>query len=148
MLPLPHTLRDLCGQVKLMIQPPQSSPELLSTRDRNNAKPIRPASDQLILEITNRLAQEFQPENIFLFGSHAWGTPHADSDIDILIIVSTSDLSPSKRSTLAYRCLRDIPYPLDILVKTRQEIEKYAQVPLSLEHQILMKGRCLYGQQK
>jgi uncharacterized protein len=131
-----------------MIQPHQSSPELLSTCDRSDANPIPSSSDQLILEITNRLVQEFKPENIFLFGSHAWGTPHADSDLDILIIVSTSDLSPSKRSTLAYRCLRDIPYPLDILVKTRKEIEKYAQVPLSLEHQILMNGRCLYGQQK
>jgi uncharacterized protein len=101
---------------------------------------------ELLSKITNRLVQLFEPESIFLFGSHAWGTPHADSDLDLLVIVSASDLSSSKRSTLAYRHLRDIPYPLDILVKTRQDIAKFAQVASSLEYQILSKGKCLYGQ--
>jgi len=101
--------------------------------------------EQLLLNITNRLVKEFKPENIFLFGSHVWGNPHADSDLDLLVIITRSDLSPSKRSSSAYRCLRDILYPLDILVKTRKEIEKFSQVPISLEHQILHRGRCLYG---
>lgn len=102
-------------------------------------------TEQLLSDITNRLVNEFRPENIFLFGSHVWGTPHKDSDLDLLVIITDSNYSPSKRSSVAYRCLRDIPYPLDILVKTRKEIEKFAQIPISLEHQILNKGRCLYG---
>jgi uncharacterized protein len=101
--------------------------------------------EQLISDVTNRLVKEFNPENIYLFGSHVWGTPNADSDLDLLVIVSSSDISSSKRSSIAYRCLRDIPYPLDILVKTRQEVEKFSQVSSSLEHQILFKGKCLYG---
>jgi uncharacterized protein len=101
---------------------------------------------ELLPQITDRLVQLFDPETVLLFGSHAWGTPHADSDLDLLVIVSASDLSSSKRSTLAYRNLRDIPYPLDILVKTRQEIAKFSQVVSSLEYQILSKGKCLYGQ--
>ncbi len=105
-----------------------------------------PVVNRLISEITDRLVKEFNPENIFLFGSHVWGIPNADSDLDLLVILSNSDISSTKRSTLAYRCLRDIPYPLDILVKTREEVEKFAQVPQSLEHKILLKGRCLYGQ--
>jgi len=102
--------------------------------------------EQILLDITNRLVQEFSPENIFLFGSYVWGVPNIDSDLDLLIIVTDSEYSSSKRSSIAYRSLRDIPYPLDILVKTRKEIEKFAQIPISLEHQILHKGRCLYGQ--
>ena len=105
----------------------------------------RVSIDQLILEITNRLVKEFNPEKIFLFGSHAWGIPTKDSDLDLLVIVSNSDISSSKRSSIAYRCLRDIKYPLDILVKTRKEIERFSQVSLSLEHQILLRGKCLYG---
>ncbi len=101
--------------------------------------------EQLLSDITNRLVNEFRPENIFLFGSHVWGNPHKDSDLDLLIIVTDSNLSSSKRSAIAYRCLRDVPYPLDILVKTRKEIEKFAQIPMSLEHQILNRGKCLYG---
>lgn len=102
--------------------------------------------EQLLLDITNRLIKEFRPESIFLFGSHAWGTPHKDSDLDLLVIVTDSNITSSKRSSIAYRCLREIPYPLDILVKTRKEIEKFAQVPMSLEYQILHKGKSLYGQ--
>jgi uncharacterized protein len=101
--------------------------------------------EQLISNVTNRLVKEFNPENIYLFGSHVWGTPNADSDLDLLVIVSSSDISSSKRSSTAYRCLRDIPYPLDVLVKTRKEVEKFSQVSSSLEHQILFKGKCLYG---
>jgi uncharacterized protein len=99
---------------------------------------------ELLPQITDRLVQLFDPETVLLFGSHAWGTPHADSDLDLLVIVSASDLSSSKRSTLAYRHLRDIPYPLDILVKTRQEIAKFSQVVSSLEYEILSKGKYLY----
>jgi uncharacterized protein len=107
-----------------------------------------PSIEQLIIDITDRLVKEFNPENIYLFGSHVWGTPTADSDLDFLVIVSSSDISASKRSSIAYRCLRDIPYPLDILVKTRKEIEKFSQVSLSLEHHILIQGKCLYGRSK
>jgi uncharacterized protein len=121
----------------MVIQQPQITTEILSID--------RLSIDRLILEITSRLVKEFNPENIFLFGSHAWGTPNSDSDLDLLVIVSNSDISATKRSSIAYRCLRDIKYPLDILVKTRKEIEKFSQVSFSLEHQILLKGKCLYG---
>ncbi|MGZ8245255.1 nucleotidyltransferase domain-containing protein [Methylomagnum sp.] len=101
--------------------------------------------NQLIPEIVNRLIQQFQPESIFLFGSHAWGNPDSNSDLDLLVIVPQSDVSPTKRASIAYRCLRDIPYPLDILVRTPKEIDRFAQVPSSLEHQILSQGKRLYG---
>ena len=61
----------------------------------------RVSIDQLILEITNRLVKEFNPEKIFLFGSHAWGIPNKDSDLDLLIIVSNSDISSSKSKSLS-----------------------------------------------
>ncbi len=126
-----------------------NAPTVLSTTLIAQPESIDPFSsiaiEQLILDITARLVTEFNPENIYLFGSHVWGTPTADSDLDLLVIVSSSDISSSKRSSIAYRCLRDILYPLDILVKTRKEIEKFSQVSLSLEHQILSQGKCLYG---
>jgi predicted nucleotidyltransferase len=100
---------------------------------------------ETLKEITQRLVKEFSPERIFLFGSYAWGSPHKDSDLDLLVIVGTSEVSPAKRAARAYRCLRDIPYPLDIIVKTRHEIERFSQVPVSLEHKVLHQGTLLYG---
>ncbi len=88
---------------------------------------------------------EFRPERIFLFGSHVWGSPDKNSDLDFLIIVEESSLTPAKRATHVYRCLRDIPYPLDILVKTHKEAEKFSKVRAALEYKILNQGRLLYG---
>ncbi len=117
----------------------------LAVEQKQTSVGINHQIDQLIAKIVDRLIQQFEPESIFLFGSHVWGTPHADSDLDLLIIVSHSNLTPSKRSTVAYRCLRDIPYPLDIFVRTHQEIDKFKQFPMSLENQIISKGKCIYG---
>jgi len=84
-------------------------------------------------------------QNIILFGSHAWGTPEKDSDVDLLVIVSHSDLSPTQRAAQAYRCLWGISAPIDVLVKTRSEVERYRHVRASLERKMLEQGRVLYG---
>jgi predicted nucleotidyltransferase len=101
--------------------------------------------NQIIEKIKTRLVEEFRPEQIFLFGSYVWGIPHKDSDIDFLVIVKSSELSPTRRASFAYRCLRDIPFPLDILVKTQTEVQKFSEIPASLEHKILKHGKLIYG---
>ena len=53
----------------------------------------------LLDEAVKRLKKEFQPVEIYLFGSHAWGMPHDNSDVDIMVIVSESSEPPIKRSS-------------------------------------------------
>jgi len=66
----------------------------------------------LLEEITRRLVAEFRPEQIILFGSHAWGIPNEDSDVDLLVIVSHSDekrfsvQSGLKTAWIGYKSLR------------------------------------------
>jgi len=98
----------------------------------------------LLEELTRRLVAEFQPEQVILFGSHAWGTPGEDSDVDVLVIVSASDLTPTERAARAYRCLRGVQVPKDILIKTRAEAERYRHVPASLDSEIFERGEVLY----
>lgn len=98
----------------------------------------------LLEEITRRLVAEFEPEQIILFGSHAWGTPDEDSDVDLLVIVSESDLPPIKREVQAHRCLGGLMVSKDILVKTRAEVERFSHVYASLECEILERGKVLY----
>ncbi len=102
-------------------------------------------TSELIKKITHLLVAEFHPEKIILFGSHAWGQPDKNSDVDIMVIVHDSDLSPAKRSVLAHRCLRGLNIPKDIIVKTHAEIEKYRNVHASLECKVLEQGKVLYG---
>jgi predicted nucleotidyltransferase len=100
---------------------------------------------ELLQEMTQRLVTEFQPEQVILFGSHAWGTPNEDSDVDLLVIVSNSDEKPVQRAVRGHRCLRGLMVATDILVKTRAEVEKYRSVWASLERKMLEQGKILYG---
>jgi uncharacterized protein len=96
-------------------------------------------------EVICRLVDEFHPETIYLFGSHAWGTPETDSDIDLLVIVKTSRQKPIQRAVRAQRSLRGVKAPIDVLIKTRREFETYIPVKASLEAQIMREGKLLYG---
>ena len=101
-------------------------------------------SPVLLQEITNRLVDEFRPEEIILFGSHAWGEPDENSDLDLMVIISQSDLSPARRAMHAHRCLQGLNVSKDILVRTRAEVERFRHVRASLEYQVFDKGTVLY----
>ncbi len=102
-------------------------------------------NESTLNEITKRLIRELNPEQIILFGSYAWGSPTKDSDIDIFVIISKSDQPPAKRARNAHKCLRDLGISKDILVRTRQEVERCRHVKTSFESEILEKGKVLYG---
>ncbi len=96
-------------------------------------------------EVVRRLVDEFHPEVIYLFGSHAWGKPDAESDMDLLVIISKSRQKPIQRAVRAQRSLRGVKAAVDVLVKTRKEFERYTSVKASLEAQITREGKLLYG---
>jgi predicted nucleotidyltransferase len=102
-------------------------------------------STQFLNEITNRLVSALEPEQIFLFGSYAYGEPTEDSDIDLLVIISKSDEPRYRRARQAYKALRGIGIPKDILVMTRSEVELKASVANSLVNQVIRQGKLLYG---
>ena len=109
---------------------------------------MRPLSESPLEETTRRLVSEFNPEEVLLFGSHAWGEPNEESDVDLLVIVSRSEQSSTQRATRAYRCLRGTMIPLDIIVKTREEVERLRSVRASLVRRILEEGKVLYASGK
>ena len=101
-------------------------------------------SGKLIETITNRLVAEFQPEQVILFGAHAWGEPNAGSDVDLMAIVSHSDLSEYERALRRYACLSDLAIAKDVMVKTRSEFDFFREVRASLEYKIARHGKVLY----
>jgi uncharacterized protein len=94
--------------------------------------------------VTRRLVEEFDAEQVILFGSHAWGTPTDDSDVDLLVVVREDSAPASRRSQRAHRCLGGLGIPKDILVHTRAEVYRAMQVRTSLVRQIIEQGRVLY----
>jgi len=105
---------------------------------------MRTVSNDLLEEITRRLVDQFQPEQVILFGSHAWGVPDQYSDVDLMVIVTQSDLSDYERAVQAHHCLSGLNVPKDVIVKTRDEFEFFRDVHASLEHKIYKQGKVLY----
>jgi len=106
---------------------------------------LKKLDEKLLPEIIRRLAKEFQPLKIIVFGSRAWGKPHDDSDLDILVVIPASDELPAMRAMKAHLCLAEIPVSVDILVRTPEEIDRSKSVPASLFREILERGRVIYG---
>jgi len=102
-------------------------------------------TQETLEEIPRRIAAALTPEQIILFGSHAWGSPSADSDVDLLVILADSDESPHRRAVRAHRALRGLAVPCDILVRTRAEIERINPVRSSLLFLALTEGKRLNG---
>ena len=104
------------------------------------------AQEQSILdEMVHRLVNEFQPEQIILFGSHAWGEPTEDSDIDLFVIVPDSKEKRIDRMQRAHHCLGGLGVSKDVLVKTRAEANRYRHVRASLEYKVFNEGIVLNG---
>lgn len=105
-------------------------------------------SDNLLQEVTRRLIAQFQPEQIILFGSQAWGTPTADSDLDVMVIVTDSDLSDYERTVQGQRALMGLDVAKDVIIKTRTEFDFFRQVRASLEYKVAHEGKVLYDRRQ
>ena len=100
----------------------------------------------LLETAVERLKVEFQPEEIYLFGSHAWGTPTDDSDVDLMVIVPASEERPIRRMQRAHHCLTGMGFAKDIFVNTRAEFNRYRHLKAALSHKIFEQGKKLYEQ--
>ncbi len=105
---------------------------------------------EVIDEITRRLVLELNPEEIILFGSYAWGTPNKYSDIDLCVIVPDGipGFDRIEWGVKAINTLNDLAVDVDILIKTRSDVETFKTVLASLTRKIVEKGKLLYGQGK
>src|SRR5579871_122000 len=74
-----------------------------------------------IRRFARQIAERFRPNKIILFGSYAYGTPHAESDVDLLVIMPARNaIDQSIRICLAF----DPPFSLDLIVRTPKQIER------------------------
>ncbi|ERR1700722_2649467 len=106
---------------------------------------MQATAEDLLRIATQRLVAEFQPEEIYLFGSRAWGNPRGDSDVDLMVIVPHSDERPIRRDQRAQKCLGRLDLSADVLVRTRREVERVRNIVGSLSADVLRNGRKLYG---
>ena len=99
-------------------------------------------------DIVSRLARGLRPERIYLFGSQASDQAGQGSDYDLLVVVPHSDLPRHRREALSYDLLWGLTIPVDVIVLTRAEFRRLAQVKTSLAATAQTKGILLYDQPK
>ena len=98
----------------------------------------------ILNQICTRLVNAYHPSAIYLFGSHAWGNPNKDSDIDLLVVVN-DDASPEEKKGLKGQyALADLVIPTDLLVTTFQKFIERANHPSALYHKIKNEAIKIY----
>jgi predicted nucleotidyltransferase len=103
------------------------------------ASPNVPAA--AIRRFARRIADRFQPDKIILFGSYAYGKPHEESDVDLLVIMRTRNaIDQSIRIKMAFERL----FLLDLIVRTPWQIERGLKDDNWFLREIVEKGKVLY----
>ncbi len=106
-----------------------------------------PAATKTVLDkIVSQLVKTYRPEKIILFGSYAYGVPHEDSDVDLLIIKTTSQ--PFVDRLVEVRKILTDPtrsVPLGPIVLTPEELDARLSIGDQFIEEIVTRGEVLYA---
>ena len=96
---------------------------------------------RVIRRFARVVAERFDPDRIILFGSHAYGNPRQDSDVDILVIMPARN-----RHSQAVRIRWEVPapFPMDLFVYRPETLRKWLEWEDPYLMDILDKGIVLY----
>jgi predicted nucleotidyltransferase len=108
-------------------------------------QPYRYASPHIpqsaIRRFAHRIAERFHPDKIILFGSYAYGKPHNESDVDLLVIMRTKNaIDQAIRISLAF----ERPFSFDLIVRTPWQIERGLKDDNWFLREIIERGKVLY----
>jgi predicted nucleotidyltransferase len=99
-------------------------------------------TQKTISDFARRIAEQFNPGKIILFGSYAYGKPTADSDVDMLVIMSFEGRGAYKSAEIATTIKPD--FPVDILVRTPEQIKQRLNLGDFFIREIMERGKVLY----
>src|SRR5712692_7711865 len=92
--------------------------------------------------VTEQIAARFRPQKVILFGSHAYGIPTRDSDVDLLVVMESA--LRSVEQAVEIRKAVDFPFPTDLLVRTPSQIAHRLQAGDQFLHEVISRGKVLY----
>lgn len=94
--------------------------------------------------VARKIITGFAPSKIIVFGSYAHGKPTDGSDLDLLII--KDDTGPVvQRNREVRKLLKDFMFPIDVMVKTKQEYETFKDIVGSVVYAAHNHGKVIYG---
>lgn len=93
--------------------------------------------------VADHIAEEFDPEKIILFGSHAYGNPEPWSDVDLLVIMDTNR-HPVEVSQAILKNLPDFMFSVDVLVRSPATIKRRLALGDPFLEEVTSRGKILY----
>lgn len=99
----------------------------------------------LLEYVTKTIVERFRPTRIMVFGSHARGEAHTDSDLDLFIEMDTPR-RPPERAIEVSELFGLRPWPMDIVVYTPEEVRRLRNINGTLLSVIEKEGKVLYEQ--
>jgi predicted nucleotidyltransferase len=99
-------------------------------------------SSESITRLGERIASEFEPEKIILFGSYARGTASEDSDVDLLVILPFEGRGFRKSLEILNRI--DPRFPIDLIARRPEDTQRRYELGDPLIREALDHGKVLY----
>jgi uncharacterized protein len=96
-----------------------------------------------IRALAKHIVKEFNPEEIILFGSHAYGKPTAWSDVDFLVVMDTPK-GEVETSLEVMKSLPKLTFHVDVVARSREVIERRKKLYDWFLIDITEKGKVLY----
>ncbi|MGI4789163.1 MAG: nucleotidyltransferase domain-containing protein [Janthinobacterium lividum] len=95
-----------------------------------------------IQSVADKIARQFQPERIILFGSYAYGTPTEDSDIDLLVVMPFAGRKSQQAITI--RTAIRAGFSMDLIPITPERLKHRLEIEDFFLREIVEKGKVLY----
>lgn len=100
----------------------------------------------VIDELVRRLIASYVPEKVVLFGSYAYGQPHPDSDLDLLVVKDTPEPFPARLDAVRKAVAGAHPrIPFEPVVLTPTEVQQRLAKGDQYLGEILSRGEVLYA---
>ena len=101
-----------------------------------------PSRRAQIRQLCIRIAREFKPEKIILFGSHAYGQPRPESDLDVMVVMQFEG-DPLEQAVSMLNQLNML-LPIDLLVRTPAQVQQRLEMGDSFMRDIIERGKVMY----
>lgn len=128
-------MRHQASQSRTEAVQPIASPQAFIRRQRR--KQIRLLCDAIV--------REFHPEKIVLFGSYAYGKPHPDSDVDLLVVMPFEGSPFRQAGIILGHVVHTVGVlPMDILVRRAEQVRQRVLMGDSFMREIIERGKVIY----
>lgn len=99
----------------------------------------------MIEEVKKRLIKAYNPSEIYIFGSYAWGSPDEESDLDLCVVVDELGKDRYRALVEGHKALMDLDLAKDIILCTQQEFNERVNNVSTMIYKIKRRGKQIYA---